>query len=70
MHSSFIGGGGSLTEFVDCVIITHFHLDHCGSLPHMSEVIGYDGPIYMTYPTKAIAPVLLVIVITDQFLDP
>ncbi|KAL3997799.1 Integrator complex subunit 11 [Acanthocheilonema viteae] len=56
---SFISGGGSLTEFVDCVIITHFHLDHCGSLPHMSEVVGYDGPIYMTYPTKAIAPVLL-----------
>ncbi|VDK73433.1 unnamed protein product [Litomosoides sigmodontis] len=55
---SFIGGGGSLTEFIDCVIITHFHLDHCGSLPHMSEVVGYDGPIYMTYPTKAIAPVL------------
>ncbi|VDM97005.1 unnamed protein product [Thelazia callipaeda] len=56
---SFIGNGESLTEFLDCVIITHFHLDHCGSLPHMSEVVGYDGPIYMTYPTKAIAPVLL-----------
>ncbi|VDK41891.1 unnamed protein product [Gongylonema pulchrum] len=58
-YPCFIGGGGSLTGLLDCVIITHFHLDHCGALPHMSEVVGYDGPIYMTYPTKAIAPVLL-----------
>ncbi|CAI2323866.1 unnamed protein product [Caenorhabditis sp. 36 PRJEB53466] len=56
---SYIGGGGRLTEYLDCVIISHFHLDHCGSLPHMSEIVGYDGPIYMTYPTKAICPVLL-----------
>ncbi|KAF8371495.1 hypothetical protein PRIPAC_77924 [Pristionchus pacificus] len=56
---SYISGGGRLTEYLDCVIISHFHLDHCGSLPHMSEIVGYDGPIYMTYPTKAIAPVLL-----------
>lgn len=48
-----------LTEFIDCVIISHFHLDHCGSLPYMSEMVGYDGPIYMTQPTKAIAPILL-----------
>ncbi|XP_078281609.1 integrator complex subunit 11 isoform X3 [Rhinoraja longicauda] len=25
----------------------------------MSEMIGYDGPIYMTHPTKAICPILL-----------
>lgn len=56
----YISGGSRLTDFLDCVIISHFHLDHCGSLPHMSEVVGYDGKIYMTYPTKAIVPVLLV----------
>ncbi|PAV63552.1 hypothetical protein WR25_20829 [Diploscapter pachys] len=50
---------GRLDEHLSCVIITHFHLDHCGALPHMSEIVGFDGPIYMTYPTKAIAPVLL-----------
>jgi len=50
---------GSLTEYIDCVIISHFHLDHCGALPYMSEMIGYNGPIYMTQPTKAIAPILL-----------
>jgi integrator complex subunit 11 len=36
-------------------------LDHCGALPYLSEVIGFDGPIYMTAPTKAICPILLVI---------
>ncbi|PIO64754.1 hypothetical protein TELCIR_13605 [Teladorsagia circumcincta] len=59
----YIGGGGKLNDYLTCVIISHFHLDHCGSLPHMSEIVGFDGPIYMTYPTKAIAPVLLVIAV-------
>ncbi|RCN45678.1 hypothetical protein ANCCAN_08335 [Ancylostoma caninum] len=57
---SYIGGGGKLNDYLTCVIVSHFHLDHCGSLPHMSEIVGFDGPIYMTYPTKAIAPVLLI----------
>ncbi|KAK6036559.1 hypothetical protein COOONC_25936, partial [Cooperia oncophora] len=57
--TEYIGGGGKLNDYLTCVIISHFHLDHCGSLPHMSEIVGFDGPIYMTYPTKAIAPVLL-----------
>ena len=48
-----------LTEHIDCVIISHFHLDHCGALPFMTEMVGYNGPIYMTVPTKAIAPILL-----------
>lgn len=26
----------------------------------MTEMVGYSGPIYMTHPTKAIAPILLV----------
>lgn len=44
---------------LDCVIISHFHLDHCGALPFFTEMCGYDGPIYMTHPTKAICPLLL-----------
>ena len=39
---------------------SHFHLDNCGALPYMTEVAGYNGPLYMTYPTKAICPLLLV----------
>ena len=38
---------------------SHFHLDHCGALPYFSEMVGYDGPIYMTQPTQAICPILL-----------
>lgn len=53
------GDAGTLTEHIDCVIISHFHLDHCGALPYMSEIVGYNGPIYMTHPTKAICPILL-----------
>lgn len=56
---SYVTIDGSLTEYIDCVIISHFHLDHCGALPYMSEMVGYNGPIYMTQPTKAIAPILL-----------
>ncbi|XP_063933275.1 integrator complex subunit 11-like isoform X2 [Zophobas morio] len=48
-----------INQHLDAVIITHFHLDHCGALPFFTEMIGYEGPIYMTQPTKAIAPILL-----------
>ncbi|KAK9508992.1 hypothetical protein O3M35_006415 [Rhynocoris fuscipes] len=56
---SFIASEGPVTSFIDCVIISHFHLDHCGALPYLTEMVGYSGPIYMTHPTKAIAPILL-----------
>lgn len=56
---TYVTREGTLTEYIDCVIISHFHLDHCGALPYMSEMVGYNGPIYMTQPTKAIAPILL-----------
>ncbi|GFO05810.1 integrator complex subunit 11 [Plakobranchus ocellatus] len=56
---SYIAREGRLTEKINCVIISHFHLDHCGALPYMTEQVGYDGPVYMTHPTKAICPILL-----------
>uniref|UniRef100_A0A1B6MGT3 Integrator complex subunit 11 n=1 Tax=Graphocephala atropunctata TaxID=36148 RepID=A0A1B6MGT3_9HEMI len=56
---NFITKEGPITSAIDCVIISHFHLDHCGALPYMTEMVGYTGPIYMTHPTKAIAPILL-----------
>ena len=50
---------GDLTSRIDVVIVSHFHLDHCGALPFFSEMCGYEKPIYMTYPTRAICPLLL-----------
>ena len=50
---------GSASDIIDCLIISHFHLDHCGSLPYFTENYGYTGPLIMTAPTRAIAPILL-----------
>jgi hypothetical protein len=40
---------------VDIVIITHFHLDHCGALPYFTERLdGFRGRIFATHPTIAV----------------
>lgn len=41
-------------EEIDLLLITHFHLDHCGAAPYFLEKTGFKGRTYMTYPTKAI----------------
>ncbi|KAJ3213782.1 Integrator complex subunit 11 [Dinochytrium kinnereticum] len=56
---AYISKTGDFNSNLDCIIISHFHLDHCGALPYFTEICGYSGPIYMTYPTRAIAPILL-----------
>jgi cleavage and polyadenylation specificity factor subunit 3 len=59
---------------VDLILITHFHIDHIASLPYFTEVastmvrdpksgqekaVKFNGPIYMTPPTKALMSIQL-----------
>lgn len=42
-----------------CVLITHYHLDHVGALPYLTEVLGYRGPVFATDATKRFAKLAL-----------
>lgn len=39
---------------IDILLITHFHLDHCGALPWFLSKTSFKGKVYMTHATKAI----------------
>lgn len=45
-------------EKIDAVILSHAHLDHCGSLPLFHHQ-GLTCPVYMTPATQALAHILL-----------
>ena len=46
---SYIAQDEPLTDHIDAVIISHFHLDHCGALPYMTEMVGYQVNKNQTY---------------------
>lgn len=46
-------------EEIDLLLITHFHLDHCGALPYFLERTAFRGRCFMTHATKAIYRMLL-----------
>jgi len=65
IHPGYEGMGGLPffdqvePETVDVLLVTHFHLDHAGSLPYFTERTKFKGDIYMTHPTKAVTRLLL-----------
>lgn len=45
-------------QSLDCVVLSHAHLDHSGRLPKL-YADGYSGPAYMTSPTCELLEVML-----------
>ena len=41
-------------EEIDLLLISHFHLDHCGALPWFLTKTTFKGRCFMTHATKAI----------------
>lgn len=39
---------------VDILLISHFHLDHAGTLPYVMQHSNFKGRVFMTHATKAI----------------
>ena len=49
----------SLNDCIDAVLLSHFHLDHCASLPFLVETQDFCKPILTSQPTRAIIPYML-----------
>eukprot|EP00928_Gymnodinium_smaydae_P080452 TRINITY_DN64140_c0_g1_i1.p1 TRINITY_DN64140_c0_g1~~TRINITY_DN64140_c0_g1_i1.p1 ORF type:complete len:703 (-),score=110.38 TRINITY_DN64140_c0_g1_i1:131-2239(-) len=43
---------------VDLLLVTHFHLDHSGSVPYFVNRTEFKGKIFMTHPTRPICKML------------
>ena len=43
---------------LDCIVISHAHLDHCGYLPRLVKA-GFSGSIHMTEDTARLASIIL-----------
>ena len=43
---------------VDCLILSHAHIDHCGNIPNLVKS-GFNGNIICTYATRDLATIML-----------
>lgn len=41
-------------EEIDLILVSHFHLDHCGGLPYFLQKTKFKGRCFMTHASKAI----------------
>ncbi|MEO7174908.1 MAG: MBL fold metallo-hydrolase, partial [Saprospiraceae bacterium] len=53
---------------IDCVVLSHAHIDHCGRLPRLVKD-GFKGPIYSTHGTRSLCAILLLDSAKIQELD-
>jgi cleavage and polyadenylation specificity factor subunit 3 len=44
---------------IDVLLISHFHLDHTGTLAYFVTKTPFQGRIFMTHPTRAILSMVL-----------
>lgn len=49
----FLGKAGIPLSEIDAIILTHAHTDHMTFIPYLYRY-GYEGPVYITPPTKPI----------------
>jgi metallo-beta-lactamase family protein len=45
-------------DSIDCILLTHAHLDHCGFLPRLANQ-GFGGPVYCTPVTAEVARIVM-----------